>query len=81
MFFRTKRPFLMIFQLLDKILSEGDMTNVGEKSQCGDAIHAEGFSRMLWVWLHTLNPVVRLNRKGRQVMLSEFSWNLRTLRN
>lgn len=37
----------MIFQLLGKILSEGDTANVGEKSQRGDAIHAEGFSRIL----------------------------------
>lgn len=60
----------MIFQLLDKILSEGDKTNVRRKSQCGDAVHAEGFSRILWVWLHTLNSVVRLNGEGRHVKLS-----------
>lgn len=39
MFFRMKKkkkkiPFLMIFQLLDKILSERDKTNVKRKSQC-----------------------------------------------
>lgn len=78
---QDKKTFSHDISALDKALSEGDTKNVGEKSQCGDVIHAEGFSRGLRIWLHTLNSVVRLNREGRHVMMSQFSWNLRTLRN
>jgi len=63
MFFMTKGPFFMVFQLLAKILSVGDTIEVGGKSQCGDAILAKGFSKILWVSLHTSNPAVRLNRE------------------
>lgn len=80
MFFRTKRLYLMVFHLLDKILSEGLATNVGKKVSVEKPSMLKVFYNPVGLVTY-INPVVRLNREGRQVTLSQFSWNLRTLRN